>query len=90
MPTPYIPFSMRATAREGRQQAFRTDIERLTSGRGSRTLLSMVTATNTVACLRGAIAESEHTVTAASLAEYLEDRLSTKDIHLDITVSIDR
>lgn len=90
MPTAYIPFTMRATAREGRLQAFRTDIERLTSGRGSRTLLSMVTATNTVACLRGAIAESEHTITAASLAEHLEDRLSTKDIHLDITVCIDR
>lgn len=81
---------MRATAREGRLRAFRTDIERLTSGRGSRTPLSVVTATNTAACLRGAIAESEHTITAASLAEYLEDRLSTKDIHLDFTVSLDR
>lgn len=90
MPTAYIPFTMRATAREGRVRTFRTDIERLTSGPGSRTPLSMVTATNTAACLQGAIAESEHTATAASLTEYLKDRLSTKDIHLDITVSIER
>lgn len=89
MPTAYIPFTMRATAREGRVQAFRTDIERLTSGRGSSTLLSVVTATDTVACLRGATAESEHTATAASLAKYLAGRLSTRDIHLDIAVSID-
>lgn len=89
MPTAFIPFTLRATARKGRAEAFRTDIERLTSGRGSRTPLSMVTATNTVACLRGAIAESEHTSSAASLARHLEDSLSTKDIHLDISVSID-
>lgn len=89
MPSAFIPFTMRAAAREGRQESFRTDIERLTSRPGSRTPLSMVTATNTVACLRGAIAESEHTATAASLKRYLEDGLSTKDIHLDLTVSID-
>lgn len=89
MPTAFIPFTLRATAREGRLEAFRTDIERLTSARGSRAPLSMVTATNTVACLRGAIAESEHTRSAASLARYLQERLSTKDIHLDISVSID-
>lgn len=90
MPTAFIPFTMRAAAREGRQGVFRTDIERLTSFRADRTPLSMVTATNTEACLRGAIAESEHTATATSLKRYLEDGLSTKDIHLDITVSIDR
>lgn len=81
---------MRAAAREGRQEAFRTDIERLTSFRADRAPLSMVAATNIEACLQGAIAESEHTATAASLKRYLEDGLSTKDIHLDITVSIDR
>lgn len=81
---------MRAIARGGRLEAFRTDIERLTSFRGSRTPLSMVTATNTNACLRGAIAVSEHTATAESLTRYLADGFSSKDIHLDITVSIDR
>lgn len=88
--TAFIPFTMRATAREGHQQAFRTDIERLTASHRGRSPLSMVTATDTAACLRGAIAESEHTASAASLARYLTDGLSTKDIHLDITVSIDR
>lgn len=81
---------MRATAREGRVEDFRTDIERLTSFRGSRTPLSMVTATNTDACLRGAIAESEFTASAESLERYLSEGLSTKDIHLDITVSLER
>lgn len=90
LPTAFIPFTMRATAREGRLQTFRTDIERITANRSGRTPLSMITATNTAACLRGAIAEGEHTASAASLARYLADGLSTKDIHLDITVSMDR
>ncbi|MGX1161032.1 hypothetical protein FBY31_0604 [Arthrobacter sp. SLBN-100] len=90
MPAAFIPFTMRATARKGHQEDFRTDIERLTSGRDGRSPLSMVTSTNTAACLQGAIAESEHTASAASLARHLADRLSTKDIHLDITVSLDR
>jgi hypothetical protein len=78
---------MRATARKGLQGDFRTDIERLTaSGR----TLSTVTATDTAACLRGAIAESEHTASDTLLAQHLADRFSTKDIYLDITVSLDR
>lgn len=40
-------------------------------------------------CLRDAIAESEHRVSAASLAQFLEDGLGGKDIHLDITGSLD-
>lgn len=64
MTAAFVPFTMRATARKGHQGAFQTDIERLTaSGRN----LSVVTATNTAACLRGAIAVSEHTASDVSL-----------------------
>ena len=39
--------------------------------------------------LRGAIAQSVHTATDASLARYLQDRLvADNDIHLDLTVCI--
>lgn len=86
MPTAYIPFTLHATARAGRVRDFRTDIERLTSDR--RASLSTVRSTDTIACLRGAIAKGEHTANEASLASYLEDRLVTNGIHLDITVSL--
>lgn len=87
LPVAFVSFTMRATAHKGNQGAFRTDIERLTAS--SRTL-SMVTATNTAACLRGAIAESEHTASETLLAQHLSDRFSATDMHLDITVSLDR
>jgi hypothetical protein len=88
LPTAFIPFTLHATAREGHQGAFRTDIERLTSDH--RAPLSTVRSTDTAACLRGAIAKSEHTTSEASLARFLEDRLLTNGIHLDITVSLER
>ncbi|MDQ0820810.1 hypothetical protein QFZ79_003183 [Arthrobacter sp. V4I6] len=88
MPTSYIPFTLRATAREGHQPSFRTDIERLTSDH--RAPLSTVRSTDTMACLRGAIAKGEHTANEVSLARYLEDRLLTNGIRLDITVNLDR
>ena len=87
MPTAFIPFTLRATAREGHQRAFRTDIERLTSDH--RATLSTVKSTETVACLRGAIAKDEHTVNETSLARFLEERLDAKGIHLDLTVSLE-
>lgn len=87
MPTAYIPFALRATAREGHQRAFRTAIERLTSDHGAP--LSTVGSTETSACLRGAIAKGEHTANESSLARYLENRLLTNGIHLDITVSME-
>jgi hypothetical protein len=43
-----------------------------------------------MACLRGAIAKGEHTENEASLARYLEDRLLSNGIHLDITVNLER
>lgn len=79
---------MRATARKGRHgAAFQTDIERLTAA--GRTL-SVVMSTGTDACLRGAIAVSEHTINDTSLARHLTDRLHNSDIELDITVSLDQ
>ena len=88
MPTAFIPFSLRATARKGRLRAFRTDIERLTSDH--RATLSTVRSTATTACLRGAIAMGEHTANEASLARFLEDRLRAKGIYLDLTVNLER
>ena len=87
MPTAFIPFTLRATAREGHLPAFRTDIERMTSDH--RAPLSTVGSTETMACLRGAIAKGEHTENEASLARYLEDRLLSNGIHLDITVNLE-
>ena len=87
VPTAFVPFTLLATAREGHQRAFRTDIERLASDH--RAPLSTVKSTATMACLRGAIAKSEHTATEASLARYLADRLVTNGIYLDITVTLE-
>jgi hypothetical protein len=87
LPTAFIPFTLRATAREGHQRAFRTDLERLTSDH--RASLSTVGSTDTMACLRGAIAKGDHTENEASLAKYLEDRLLSNGIHLDITVNLE-
>lgn len=87
MPTAFIPFTLQATVREGHQRAFRTDIERLTSDH--RAPLTTVKTTESMACLRGAIAQSEHTTSDASLARFLTDRLATNGIHLDITVHLE-
>jgi hypothetical protein len=87
LPTAFIPFTLRATAREGYQRAFRTDIERLTSDH--RAALSTVGSTDKVACLRGAIAKGEHTANEASLVRFLEDRLVANGIYLDITVDLE-
>lgn len=88
MPTAFIPFSLQATAQAGHLRDFRTDVERLTSDH--RAALSTVGSTDTMACLRGAIAKGEHTATEASLANFLTDRLVTNGIHLDITVSLEQ
>ena len=88
MPTAYIPISLRVTAREGRHQAFRTDIERLTMD-SAHASLSTVGSTDKTACLRGAVATGEHTASEAALARFLEDRLVTKGIHLDITANFE-
>lgn len=87
MPTAFIPFTLQATAQVGHLRDFRTDIERLTSDH--RAALATVGSTETMACLRGAIAKSEHTTNEASLASYLAERLVTNGIHLDITVSLE-
>jgi hypothetical protein len=87
LPTAFIPFTLRATAREGYQRAFRTDIERLTSDH--RAPLSTVGSTDSMACLRGAIAKGEHTANEASLATFLADRMAANGIHLDITVDLE-
>lgn len=91
MPTTFIPFTVRATVREDHQRSFRTDIERLTSSHRGWAPLDMVKSTNTQALLRGAVPNSVHTATDASLARYLQDRLAAaNDIHLDLTVCIER
>ncbi|WP_028270229.1 hypothetical protein [Arthrobacter sp. UNC362MFTsu5.1] len=91
MPTTFIPFTVRATVREDHQRSFRTDIERLTSSHRGWAPLDMVKSTNTQALLRGAVPNSVHTATDASLALYLQDRLvAASDIHLDLTVCIER
>jgi hypothetical protein len=82
---------MCATVRDDHTRSFRTDIERLTSSHRGWAPLDVVKSTNTKALLRGAIPKSVHTATDASLARYLQDRLvADKDIHLDLTVSIER
>ncbi|BCW70997.1 hypothetical protein [Arthrobacter sp. NicSoilB8] len=91
MPTSFIPFTMRATVREDHKRSFRTDIERLTGGHRGWAPLDVVKSTDTQALLRGAIAQSVHTATDASLAQYLQDRfVADNDIHLDLTVCIGR
>lgn len=91
MPTAFIPFTMRATVRDDHKRSFRTDIERLTSAHRGWAPLDVVKSTNTQALLRGAIPNSVHTATDASLARYLQLRLAAdSDIHLDLTVSIER
>jgi hypothetical protein len=91
LPTTFIPFTVRATVREDPQRSFRTDIERLTSSHRGWAPLDMVKSTNTQALLRGAVPNSVHTATDASLALYLQDRLAAaSDIHLDLTVCIER
>lgn len=87
MPTAFIPFTLHATARAGHQRTFRTDIERLTSDHYAP--LSTVRSTDQMACLRGAIAKGEHTTNEASLASFLEDRMVTNGIRLDITVTLE-
>lgn len=91
MPTAFIPFTMCATVREDHQRSFRTDLERLTSAHRGWAPLDMVKSTNTKALLRGAVPQSVHTATDAGLARYLQERLAAgTDIHLDLTVSIER
>ena len=91
MPTAFIPFTMCATVRDDHSRSFRTDLERLTSSHRGWAPLDVVKSTNTKAFLRGAVPQSDHTATDASLARYLQDRLvAEKDIHLDLVVSIQR
>lgn len=89
MPTSFISFTLSATVREDHKRSFRTDIERLTGGHRGWAPLDVVKSTDTHAVLCGAIAQSVHTATGASLARYLQDRfVADDDIHLDLTVSI--
>ncbi|MGO4807382.1 hypothetical protein AB4089_19940 [Arthrobacter sp. 2MCAF15] len=91
MPTPYVPFTMHATVREEHKRSFRTDLERLTGGHRGWAPLDVVKSTDTQAVLRGAIAQSVHTATDASLARYLQHRfVADNDIHLDLAVCIGR
>lgn len=90
MPTAFIPFTMCATVRDGHMRSFRTDLERLTSSHRGWAPLDVVKSTNTKALLRGAVPQSVHTATDASLARYLQDRLADKDMHWDLAVSIQR
>jgi hypothetical protein len=91
LPTAFIPFTVRATVREDHKRSFRMDIERLTSSHRAWAPLDVVKSTNTQALLRGAVAHGVHTATDASLARYLQGRfVGDNDIHLDLTVSIER
>ncbi|MET1086042.1 MAG: hypothetical protein ABWY04_02805 [Arthrobacter sp.] len=90
MPVAFIPFTMRASVREAHGRSFRTDIERLTDGHLRSTPLDVIRSTNTQAVFRGAAAKGPHTATDASLAQYLQDRLAAENIHLDLSVTIER
>ncbi|MET4144235.1 hypothetical protein [Arthrobacter sp. UYCo732] len=90
MPTAFIPFTMRASAREDDQRTFRTDIQRISAGHLRFAPLDMLRSTNTQALFRGAVPKGAHTATDAGFARYLEDRLAADNIHLDLSVTIDR
>lgn len=90
MLTAFIPFTMRASARDHHQRTFRTDIQRISAGHLRFAPLDMLSSTNTQALFRGAVPKGAHTATEAGLARYLEDRLATADIHLDLSVTIER
>lgn len=90
LPIAFIPFSMRASVRDDHRRTFRTDIERLSDGHLRWTPLDMLRSTNTQAEFRGAVPKGPHTATNASLTRYLEDRLATENIHLDLAVTIER
>ncbi|MDP9987589.1 hypothetical protein LFT44_09350 [Arthrobacter sp. FW306-05-C] len=90
MPVAFIPFTMCASMREDHRRTFRTDIERLTDGHLRSTPLDVLRSTNTQAVFRGAVPKGPHTATDASLAQYLQDRLASENIHLDLNVTIER
>lgn len=90
MPTAFIPFTLRASVRDDHRRTFRTDIERMTDGHLRSTPLDVVRSTDTQALFRGAAPKGPHTATDASLALYLRDRLARENIHVDLSVSIDR
>jgi hypothetical protein len=90
LPIAFIPFTMRASVREDHRRSFRTDIERLSDGHLRWTPLDVLRSTNTQAEFRGAVHKGPHTATDASLAQYLQDRLASENIHLDLSVSIER
>lgn len=90
LPIAFIPFSMRASVRDDHRRTFRTDIERLSDGHLRWTPLDMLRSTNTQAEFRGAAPKGPHTATDASLTRYLQDRLATDNIHLDLAVTIER
>lgn len=90
MPVAFIPFTMHASARDGHRRTFRTDIERMTDGHLRSTPLDIIRSTNTQAVFRGAAPKGPHTATDASLVQYLQDRLTSENIHLDLSVTIER
>lgn len=90
LPVAFIPFTMRASVRDDHRRTFRTDIERLTDGHLRSTPLDVLRSTNTQAVFRGAVPKGPHTATDASLAQYLQDRLASENIHLDLNVTIER
>lgn len=81
---------MRASARDDHRRTFRTDIERLTDGHLRWAPLDVLRSTDTHAVFRGAVPKGIHTATDAGLARFLEDRLAKDDIHLDLSVTIER
>jgi hypothetical protein len=91
LPTYFVPFTACATVTEEHIRSFRTDLERLTASHRGWAPLDVVKSTNTTALLRGAIPQSIHTATDASLTSYLQERLvAEKDIQLNLIVSIQR
>ena len=81
---------MRACVRDDHRCTFRTDIERLADGHLRSTPLDVLRSTNTQAIFRGAVPKGPHTATDASLARYLQDRLASENIYLDLNVTIER
>lgn len=90
LPIAFIPFTLRASVRDDHRRSFRTDIERLSDGHLRSTPLDVLKSTDTQAVFRGAVPKGPHTATNAALAQYLQDRLASENIHLDLAVSIER
>ncbi|MGO4230151.1 hypothetical protein AB4Y72_14915 [Arthrobacter sp. YAF34] len=91
MSTTFVSFTLTATAREGGEERFRSDIWQVTSAPLGGATLTLAGAEGTTAVFNGVIPETRRTADAVTLVSFLEDHLATtKSIHLDLAVNIHR